>query len=120
MNKLSENFSYSNFPILGGVLAAVGASLCCVGPLVLISAGISGASISNLTLLEPYRPILLTIVLAMFGWSGWKIYNPSMTTESGTDCAIPTRRIRRKLIFWVAALLSLVLVSSVYWIPLIS
>ena len=36
--------------------AAVGASLCCVAPLVLVSLGLGGAWLSTLTQLEPYRP----------------------------------------------------------------
>lgn len=40
--------------VTGGV-AAIFASACCVGPLVLVSAGIGGAWISYVTLFEPYR-----------------------------------------------------------------
>ncbi|MGH8614610.1 MAG: mercuric transporter MerT family protein, partial [Gammaproteobacteria bacterium] len=41
---------------LGGILAAIAASSCCVLPLVLFTLGISGAWISNLTALAPYQP----------------------------------------------------------------
>jgi mercuric ion transport protein len=40
-----------------GGLAAILASTCCLGPLVLVALGLSGAWIGNLTRLEPYRPI---------------------------------------------------------------
>ena len=43
--------------LVGGALASIGASLCCVGPLVLVSLGIGGAWVSSLTTLEPVRPI---------------------------------------------------------------
>jgi mercuric ion transport protein len=46
-------------------LAAIAGSLCCVAPLVLITLGISGAWISQLTALEPYRPIFI-VVMALF------------------------------------------------------
>jgi mercuric ion transport protein len=36
-----------------GGLAAILASTCCLGPLVLVALGVSGAWIGNLTLLEP-------------------------------------------------------------------
>jgi hypothetical protein len=42
-----------------GALAAIVGSLCCVAPLVLLTLGISGAWISQLTALEPYRPIFI-------------------------------------------------------------
>ena len=44
--------------VLGG-LAAVLASSCCLGPLVLVLLDVSGAWISNLTRLEPDRPFFL-------------------------------------------------------------
>ena len=46
----------SQLSILGGLAAAIGASACCAGPLVLLLWGISGSWISHLTLLDPYRP----------------------------------------------------------------
>jgi mercuric ion transport protein len=46
--------------LLVGGLAAILASTCCLGPLVLVALGLSGAWIGNLTLLEPYRPLFIT------------------------------------------------------------
>ena len=40
--------------LAAGVLAAIGGSLCCVAPLVLLALGNGGAWIGNLTALEPY------------------------------------------------------------------
>jgi mercuric ion transport protein len=45
--------------LVAGILSAIGASICCVGPLVLLALGISGAWIGSLTVLEPYRPSIL-------------------------------------------------------------
>ena len=45
--------------LAAGGLAAILASTCCLGPLVLITLGFSGAWIGNLTALEPYRPIFI-------------------------------------------------------------
>jgi len=49
------------------VLAAIIGSLCCVAPLVLLTLGISGVWISQLTALEPYRPIFIGITLVFIG-----------------------------------------------------
>jgi mercuric ion transport protein len=49
--------------LFAGGLAATLASTCCLGPLVLITLGFSGAWIANLTALEPYRPIFLGAAL---------------------------------------------------------
>lgn len=45
--------------LFAGGLAAILASTCCLGPLVLVALGFSGAWIGNLTVLEPYRPHLV-------------------------------------------------------------
>ena len=110
----------SNVPIVGGVVAAVGASLCCLGPFVLLSLGISGAWISNLMILEPYRPFFILGVLGLYGLAGWKVFRPIKDCEPGTACAIPQVRHRRQVTFWITSALASVLVTSIYWIPLIA
>ena len=42
--------------LLGAAVAAIGASVCCVVPLVLVLLGISGAWIAYLTALDAWRP----------------------------------------------------------------
>ena len=49
--------------LAAGGLAAILASTCCLGPLVLVALGVSGAWIGNLTALEPYRPVFLGVAL---------------------------------------------------------
>ena len=53
--------------LVAGVLAGIGASVCCVGPLVLLALGIGGAWISNLTALQPYRPLFIGLTLLFLG-----------------------------------------------------
>ena len=52
--------------LFAGGLAAILASTCCLGPLVLVALGFSGAWIGNLTVLEPYRPIFIGAALVAF------------------------------------------------------
>lgn len=106
----------SNLAMIGGVFAAVGASVCCLGPLLLLLLGISGSWISNLTVFEPYRPIFILFVLLCFGYSGWKIYRPLGKCEPDTACSVIAIQQRRKFIFWLSALTAMVLVTSNYWI----
>jgi len=109
----------SNLLLFSGIAAAIGAGLCCAGPFLLLMLGISGAWIGNLTLLEPYRPLFIVAVLALFTLAGWKVYRPIKFCEPGSACAVPQVRKRRQLIFWITALLAMVLITSNYWIPLI-
>ena len=50
---------------VGGV-AAVLASTCCLGPLLLVALGLSGAWIGNLTRLEPYRPFFIAAAFVVW------------------------------------------------------
>jgi len=58
---------------LAGV-AALLASSCCVLPLVLAVAGISGAWIGQLRRLAPYSSWLLALALASLGVAAWRLY----------------------------------------------
>ena len=104
-------------PILGGVIAAIGASLCCVLPLVLVLLGIGGAWMSLLTDMRPYTPYFLTVVVTLFGWAGFQLYRPVEQCPPGSACTIPAARRRYRFWFWPAALFSLLLVTGIYWIP---
>lgn len=110
------NQKTSNLPMIGGILAAIGAGVCCVGPLVLLLLGISGSWIGNLTAFEPYRPVFVLFVVLLFSYSGWKIYRPVDECKADTACAVPATQQRRKVIFWLSALTALILVTSNYWI----
>ncbi|MBI5814895.1 MAG: mercuric ion transporter MerT [Nitrospinae bacterium] len=104
--------------LFAGGMAAILASTCCLGPLVLLTLGVSGAWIGNLTLLEPYRPIFLGVALiAMF--FAWKhVYRSEAGCKPGEVCALPQTRRAYKIIFWIVAMLVLVALSFPYLAPL--
>jgi mercuric ion transport protein len=70
--------------LIAGILSAIGASICCVGPLVLLALGVSGAWIGSLTALEPYRPILIGLTLLFLGFAFYRLYlvRPACSPES--------------------------------------
>jgi mercuric ion transport protein len=74
--------------LLGGI-AALLASTCCLGPLVLLLLGFSGAWIGNLTVLEPYRPFFIGAATAalFFAWRG--IWRPAVQCRPDDVCAQP-------------------------------
>ncbi len=101
-----------------GGMAAILASACCLGPLLLVTLGFSGAWIGNLTALGPYRPIFIgTALLSMF--FAWRlIYRPDAECKPGEVCATLQVNATYKLIFWVVALLVLVALGFPYILPL--
>ncbi|MBK4733009.1 mercury transporter MerT [Noviherbaspirillum sp. DKR-6] len=84
-----------------GVLAAIGASVCCVGPLLLLTLGIGGAWISNLVAFEPYRPLFIGLTVLFFAMAFRRLYLVKQVCSPGQACAIPVVVKRQRAIFWV-------------------
>ena len=93
------------------VLAAIGASVCCVGPLVLLMLGIGGAWVGNLTAFEPYRPFFVGVTLIFVGLAYRKLYLVPQVCAPGAACADPLVLKRQRLIFWIVAVLMLGLLA---------
>ncbi|PYV68093.1 MAG: mercuric ion transporter MerT [Acidobacteria bacterium] len=98
--------------LFAGGLAAILASTCCLGPLILISLGFSGAWIGNLTVLEPYRPFFIVAAVLALSFAGRQIFRPAHPCNPGEVCALPRARGVYKSLFWSCAIL--VLVALVY------
>ena len=106
--------------LAAGTLGAIGASICCVGPLVLVSLGIGGAWVASLTGLMPYRWIFLGAAAVAMVFAYRKIYRRTGVEASapGTVCAIPQTARRYKILFWMVAALILLSGVSPYLAPL--
>jgi len=104
--------------LLVGGLAAILASTCCLGPLVLVALGFSGAWIGNLTVLEPYRPIFIGAALVALYFAWRRIFRPVQACQPGEVCAIPRVQAAYKTIFWVVAVLVLIALAFPYVLPL--
>ena len=91
-----------------GGLAAILASTCCLGPLVLVVLGLSGAWIGNLTRLEPYRPFFIAAALVALFFAGRRIFRPAQACGPGEVCAVPRTRQIYKIVFGVVSVLVLI------------
>ncbi len=98
--------------LLVGGLAAILASTCCLGPLILVALGLSGAWIGNLTLLELYRPFFIGGALVALFFAGRRIFRPAQACEPGEMCAVPRARRIYKIVFGIVS--ALVLIALVY------
>jgi mercuric ion transport protein len=108
-----RNGSGSGVLIAGG-LSAMLASTCCLGPLILISLGFSGAWIGNLTRLEPYRPYFLVGAVIALAFAARRIFRPAGACKPGEVCALPKTRHLNKLLFGITVLLVLVAFTFPY------
>jgi mercuric ion transport protein len=104
--------------LVTGGLAAVVASACCLGPLVLVTLGISGAWISNLAVLEPYRPIFIGAALIAMFFAYRRIFRPAQACKPGDVCATGRVKTSYKVLFWVVAALVLVALGFPFVLPL--
>lgn len=113
------NRSSKGWLAAGGLLGAVFASACCVGPLVLLTLGISGAWIGNLTALEPYKPVFALIALGFIGAGFRQVYFRRPTTcEPGSYCAKPSSARITQAALWIALVLVVAALTITWWAPL--
>ncbi len=104
--------------LIAGMAAAVGASLCCVGPLVLLSLGVGGTWIANLTALEPYRPLFVGLTLLFLGVAFRRLYLVPQACAAGASCADPRTASRQRLTFWLTVAPLLGLLAAPWFAPL--
>ena len=113
MNKIKQG---SGALFIGG-LAAILASTCCLGPLILITLGFSGAWIANLTVLEPYRPFFIGAALLALFFAWRRIYRPAKACQPGEVCALPQVKSSYRLLFWGVFMLVVVAMAYPYLVP---
>lgn len=103
--------------LLAGGVAAILASTCCLGPLVLITLGFSGAWIANLTALEPYRPVFIGAALVALYFAWRRIWRPAAACRPGEVCAVPRVNSAYKALFWIVCALVLIALGFPYVAP---
>jgi mercuric ion transport protein len=104
----------SGFLAAGGV-AAILASTCCLGPLILVMLGFTGAWIGSLSVFEPYRPLLLGVALVTLGLAARRIFRPAQACETDGTCSTPRSRHIQKIFFAAIAVLALVALVFPYF-----
>ena len=91
----------ANKQLWAGALAAVVGSLCCVAPLLLLTLGVSGAWIAQLTALEPYRPIFIGATAIFMGLAFRQIYIVPARCAPNEACADRRLMRRQRTLFWI-------------------
>jgi len=100
---------------LAAALAAIGASLCCVGPLVLLGLGVGGTWISQLTALEPYSPIFSGITVIFLFLAFRKLYLIPRQCAPDDSCALPSTLRNQRIIFWLVTIILIALLTFPYY-----
>lgn len=103
--------------LFAGGLAAILASTCCLGPLLLVMLGFSGAWIGKLRVMEPYSHYFLAAALVAMVFAYRRIFRPAQDCKPGEVCAIPQVQTTYKILFWIVAALILVALGYPFVIP---
>lgn len=107
----------AGLPGATAVVAAAGSALCCAGPLLAVSVGISGAGLSRF---EPLRPYFLGAT-AFFLVLGFVLLDREEKNACvpGKPCADPDVRRRMKVVLWIATGVAVVFATFPSWQTLV-
>jgi mercuric ion transport protein len=102
------------FAALGAAAAAFASALCCVGPLVAVAIGVSGAGLAST--FEPLRPYFLGGTVVFLALGHYTLHREDRKAcEPGRVCADPRVRRRMKLLLWSVTVVAIVLGAFPYW-----
>ena len=97
------------------VVTALAASVCCIGPVVAVTLGASALTAVAVRF-EPYRPVFLTLTLALLGFAFYGVYRPAIGTCSPDGTCPPTANRRTRRLVWFAAVVVLSFITFPYYI----
>ena len=103
--------------LAAGGIAAILASACCLGPLVLVSLGLGGAWIGNLTAFERFRPVFVGAALVALFFAYRRIFRLAAECKPHEVCARPQAKRAYKIMFGVVAALVVVALAFPYIAP---
>lgn len=99
---------------VGAMGTAIGSVLCCVGPLVAVALGVSGAGLA--AMFEPLRPYFVAGTVLALGLGFVAAHREDRKAcEPGTVCASPVARRRMKLWLWIATIAAVLFVTFPWW-----
>lgn len=99
----------------GGVCAAFLASVCCVGPILMVTIGV-GAGLA--ATFEPLRPAFGVAMLLLFAFGFYSVYGrsraPREAALEGQSCVRSTG-VREKAILWVGFVIAILVWTFPTW-----
>jgi mercuric ion transport protein len=90
----------------GSLATGLLASSCCILPLALVTAGLGGSWVAQLTALAPYQPFFLGAAALTTGYGFWRAYRKPQVCVPGSLCANPAAGRVTKTILWIGAVIA--------------
>ena len=105
--------------LTGAVGSAIGASVCCLGPLLLAVSGLGGGAL--LLRFAPYRPFFLVGTAGLLAGSFYFTYRKpaSEDCEPGSVCANSSSRRLQRIMLWIVTVLVLLVAMFPYYAELL-
>jgi len=105
---------------MGGVAGALAMTSCCILPLVLVSFGVGGVWIAQLTALYAYKWYTFAFASAFIGYGFWKVHRAEQgECRDGATCTRPMNRRVMKASLWLAAIVTAIAMIFPYITPYI-
>ncbi len=102
----------------GSLFGALAMTSCCILPLVLVSFGVGGVWIAQLTALYAYKWYTFTFAAGFIGYGFWKLHRAEAgECRDGTVCARQLNRRLMKGSLWLAAVVTLIAMVFPYLAP---
>lgn len=114
----TKETSFAKAGLAASIVAAVGASICCIGPIAAAFLGLT--SMGALVKYEPYRPALTAVTLAFLAGAFYLAYRkrPAEECEPGSLCAIQgVTRVQKinRIVLWVVSAIVLSILTFPTW-----
>ncbi len=99
-----------NLVLGGSLVAAIAASACCLGPLVLVLLGVGGVGAA--LALEPYRPYILGVTVLLLGAAFYLTYwRAPSNCGPGEACTVTLTGRLVRILLWVIRFLVLLIAT---------
>jgi copper chaperone CopZ len=98
---------------IGALTSAAFASVCCLGPIVLVALGLGGAGLA--AGLEKYRPIFLGLTTLFLGVAFYVTYRKREVACADGSCELRSGDAKTKAILWAITALAVSLAAFPTW-----
>jgi mercuric ion transport protein len=99
----------TSLPTVGGIIAAIIASLCCIGPVLVALIGVG--SIGAFAAFESFRPYLIGLTVALLALAFYLTYRKREVICEDGSCKIESAGKWNKIAVWLATLVAAVAIA---------
>lgn len=100
--------------ILTGIIASLGASLCCITPVLAVLAGSAGLA-STFSWLDPFRPYFIGLTVLVLAYVWWEKLKPKEQISCECETQEKVSFVRTKKFLFLVTVFAIVTISFPYY-----